>query len=78
MHGHLAHKIMKFLPLVGEQPARQVVVAVSLTPESAAALTWAIQNLCRSGDAVHLVHVVTCLSTPSEVKHPGPTHGALL
>ena len=78
MHGHSAHKIMKVLPFVGEQPARQVVVAVLLTPESAAALTWAIQNLCRSGDAVHLVHVVTCLSTPSEVRRAGPARGTLL
>ena len=53
-------------------------MAISLTPESAAALTWAIQNLCRSGDAVHIVHVVTCLSTPSEVRHCGPAYGTLL
>jgi Universal stress protein family len=55
-----------------------VVVAVSLTPESAAALTWAIQNLCRKGDAVHIVHVVTCLSTPSEVRRCDPAHGVLI
>lgn len=43
------------------------MLATSLTPESGVALTWAIQHLCRKGDAMHLVHVVRCLSTPSEV-----------
>lgn len=59
----------KRIMFAGERPERNVVLATSLTPESAAALTWAVQNFCRSGDAVHLVHVVRCLSTPSEVQH---------
>lgn len=56
----------------GQRPARNVVVAASLVPEAAAAVAWTAKQLCRPGDCIHLVHVVRCLTTPSEVYHPGP------
>lgn len=51
---------------------RNVVVATSLSPEAASALAWAVQGVCRDGDAVHLVHVVRCLSPPTQVYCHGP------
>jgi hypothetical protein len=45
------------------------VVATSLLPEAATAVKWAARHLCRKGDAVHLVHVARCLSTPAEVPY---------
>ena len=52
----------------GQPIARNVVVATSLEPEAAAAVQWAAQQLCQKGDAVHLVHVARCMSTPAEVR----------
>jgi hypothetical protein len=52
----------------GQPIARNVVVATSLEPEAAAAVKWAAQQLCQKGDAVYLVHVATCMSTPAEVR----------
>lgn len=54
----------------GQHLARNVVVATSLVPEAAAAVAWTAQQLCRPGDCIHLVHVVRCLTTPSEVLFP--------
>lgn len=56
----------------GQQCDRTVVLATSLVPEAGVALAWATERVCRPGDAVHLVHVICCLTTSDEVYHPGP------
>lgn len=45
------------------------MLATSLTPESAAALEWVVNDLAQKGDAIHLAHVVKCLHTRTEVLH---------
>jgi hypothetical protein len=39
--------------------SRHVMVAVDGTEESERAVEWSIQNLCRSGDLLHICHVST-------------------
>lgn len=56
----------------GQAPTRNLLVPVGSlldTDASASAVSWAVQHLCRPHEAVHLVHVIRCLSTPTEVLH---------
>lgn len=44
--------------LQSEQSARRILMALNNTPESKAAITWAVGNLVREGDQVLLYHMV--------------------
>ncbi|KAI3434860.1 hypothetical protein D9Q98_002914 [Chlorella vulgaris] len=51
---------------------RNLVVATDDTVSSAAAAEWALDNLYREGDIIHLTYVVKCLEPSMEVFHGMP------
>ena len=48
---------------------RQIVVAIDVTDDSLRALKWGINELYRSGDAFHIVHVAKVVEEESEIYH---------
>ena len=39
-------------------PMRQVLIPVDGTPQSEYMIDWAINNFCREGDQVNLIHII--------------------
>ncbi|EFN56993.1 hypothetical protein CHLNCDRAFT_143627 [Chlorella variabilis] len=53
-------------------PPRALLVCAEDTAASAAAAEWALENLYRDGDVVHMTYVVRCLIPSMEVFHGLP------
>lgn len=48
---------------------RSLCICAEDTAESAAACEWALRNVWREGDVLHMIYVVKCLKQPTEVFH---------
>ncbi|KAK9844074.1 hypothetical protein WJX81_003837 [Elliptochloris bilobata] len=68
-----AHRVHSSAELGGSEPSkgRQIVVAVDRSEPSQKALKWALDELYRSNDTVHVVYVAKVLSPEQVVLH-GP------
>lgn len=53
----------------GSPHSRGLLICAEDTAESAAACEWALQNVWREGDVVHMTYVVKCLKQRTEVFH---------